>query len=76
MQVSIGSSFDENILTSAADQLTPACRASLRLAAPMMKMTEHCVAVMASGVFGLAVIEITGSANLDTVVYLAVRMEL
>ena len=73
--MSISSSFDENILASAADQLTAASRAAFCIAAPMMKMTEHCVAVMASGGFGPALIEITGSTNLDTVVYLAAYVD-
>lgn len=73
--MSISSSFDENILASAADQLTAASRAAFCITAPMMKMTEHCVAVMASGGFGPALIEITGSTNLDTVVYLAAYVD-
>lgn len=73
--MSISSSLDENILASAADQLTAASRAAFCITAPMMKMTEHCVAVMASGGFGLTLIEITGSTNLDTVVYLAAYVD-
>ena len=73
--MSISSSFDESILASAADQLTAASRAAFCITAPMMKMTEHCVAVMASGGFGLTLIEITGSTNLDTVVYLAAYVD-
>ena len=76
MKISISSSFDESILTSAADQLTSENWAALCIAASIMETTEQCVAVIASGDFGPALIEITESANLDTVVYLAVNADL
>ena len=64
----IRSSFDKNILASATDQLTTACRASLCIAAPMVQMSEECIAVMASGRFRPPFVEVPGSTHLDAVV--------
>ena len=74
--MSIRSSFDENVLTYATDQLTAACRASLRITAPMVQMSEECIAIVAPGRFRLSFVKVPGSTNLDAFEYLAVRMEL
>ena len=73
--MSFRSSFDENILTSTADQLTAACRASFCIAVPMVQRPEECVAIVASGCFRPSFIEVPGGTNLDAFEYLAVRME-
>ena len=73
--MSIRSSFDENILTPTAYQLTAACRAAFCIAAPMVQMSEECVAVMTPGCFRHSFVEVPGSTHLDTVIHFPAHME-
>ncbi|MDO5323796.1 MAG: hypothetical protein Q4G06_07220 [Clostridia bacterium] len=70
------SSFDEYVLTVAADQLTTASRTSLCIASSMVKVAEQCIAIVASGGFRPSLVKVPRSTNLDSVVYLAANVDL
>ena len=73
--MSIKSSFDENIPTVATDQLATACWTAFRVASPMVKVTEQCITIVASGVFRPSLIKVPRSTNLDAVVHLAANVD-
>jgi len=70
------SAIYEHVLTVAADQLTTASRASLCIASPMVKVTEQCIAIVASSGFRSSLVEVPWGTNLDAVVYLAANVDL
>ena len=74
--MSIKSSFDENIPTVATDQLATACWTAFRVASPMVKVTEQCITIVASGGFRPSLVKVSRSTNLDAVVYLAANVDL
>ena len=69
------SAIYEHVLTVAADQLTTASRASLCIASPMVKVTEQCIAIVASSGFRSSLVEVPWGTNLDAVVYLAANVD-
>ena len=69
------SAIYEHVLTVAADQLTTASRASLCIASPMVKVTEQCIANVASSGFRSSLVEVPWGTNLDAVVYLAANVD-
>ena len=66
------SAIYEHVLASAADQLTTASRASLCIASPMVKVTEQCIAIVASSGFRSSLVEVTRISHPDAVKNLAV----
>ena len=74
--MSISSSLDVYFLTSAADQLTVACRASFCIAAPMVQVSGQRTAIMAPGIGRATLIEVTRGTNLNAVVNLPINVDL
>lgn len=70
------SAIYEHVLASAADQLTTASRASLCIASPMVKVTEQCIAIVASSGFRSSLVEVTRGTNLNAVVNLPINVDL
>ena len=70
------SAIYEHVLTVAADQLTTACRTAFCIASPMVKVTEQCIAIVASGGLRPSFVKVPRSTNLDAVVYLAAIVDL